>query len=59
MNLKYAIFRSKLIITINDLVQVGLHYKKEKKVYDWNSDIDIERSKNNIELVLLIKYVKS
>ena len=59
MNLNYAIFRSEPIMTINDLAQIGSHNKREKKAYDSNPDIDIERSKNNIELVPLSdKYVK-
>ena len=59
MNLKYAIFRSEKIMTINDLAQIGSHNKREKKAYNSNPDIDIERSKDNIELVPLSdKYVK-
>ena len=59
MNLKYAIFRSEHIMTINDLAQIGSHNKREKKAYNSNPDIDIERSKDNIELVPLSdKYVK-
>ena len=59
MNLNYAIFRSEPIMTINDLAQIGSHNKREKKAYNSNPDIDIERSKNNIELVPLSdKYVK-
>ena len=59
MNTNYAIFRSEPINTINDLAQIGSHNKREKKVYNSNSDIDIEKSKNNIELVPLSdKYVK-
>ncbi len=33
MNLNYAIFRSEPIYTINDLAQIGLHNKREKKAY--------------------------
>ena len=59
MNLNYAIFRSEPIMTIIDLAQIGSHNKREKKAYNSNPDIDIERSKNNIELVPLSdKYVK-
>lgn len=59
MNLNYAIFRSEPIMTIPDLVQIGSHNKREKKVYQSNKDIKIELSKNNIELVPLnVKYVK-
>ena len=56
MNLNYAIFRSKPIITINDLTQIGSHNKREKKAYDSNPDIDIERSKNNIKFYQ-IKFI--
>ncbi len=59
MKLNYAIFRSEPIMTIPDLAQIGLHKKREKKVYQSNKDIKIELSKNNIELVPLnVKYVK-
>ena len=59
MILNYAIFRSNPIYTINDLAQIGSHNKREKKAYNSNPDIDIEKSKNNIELVPLTdKYVK-
>ena len=59
MNLNYAIFRSEPIMTINDLAQIGSPNKREKKAYNSNPDIDIERSKDNIELVPLSdKYVK-
>ena len=59
MNLNYAIFRSEPIMTINDLAQIGSHNKREKKAYNSNPDIDIERSEDNIELVPLSdKYVK-
>ena len=58
MNLNYAIFRSEPIMTINDLAQIGSHNKREKKSYNSNPDIDIEKSKDNIELVPLSdKYV--
>ncbi len=59
MNLNYAIFRSEPIMTIGDLAQIGSHNKREKKAYNSNPDIDISRSKDNIELVPLSdKYVK-
>ncbi len=59
MNINYAIFRSEHIMTINDLAQIGSHNKREKKAYNSNPDIDIEKSKDNIELVPLSdKYVK-
>ena len=59
MNLNYAIFRSDPVYTINDLAQIGAHNKREKKAYNSNPDINIELSKNNIELVPLTeKYVK-
>ena len=59
MNLNYAIFRSEPIMTLRDLAQIGSHNKREKKTYKSNPDIEIELSKNNIELVPLTeKYVK-
>src|SRR5574344_345388 len=59
MNLNYAIFRSETIMTLNDLAQIGAHNKREKKAYNSNPDINIELSKDNIELVPLTdKYVK-
>ena len=53
MNLNYAIFRSEPIMTTMDLSQIGSHNKREKKAYNSNPDIDIERTKDNIELVPL------
>ena len=59
MNLNYAIFRSEPIYTLNDLAQIGSHNKREKKAYNSNPDINLELTKNNIELVPLdSKYVK-
>lgn len=59
MNLNYAIFRSQPIYTLQDLAQIGSHNKREKKAYKSNPDINIDLSKNNIELVPLTdKYVK-
>ena len=59
MNLNYAIFRSEPIMTINDLAGIGAHNKREKNSYKSNPDIDIEKSKYNVELVTLAdKYVK-
>ena len=58
MNLNYAIFRSEPIFTINDLAQIGAHNKRDKKSYKSNSDIDINKSKDNVDLVPLnTKYV--
>ena len=59
MDLNYAIFRSEPINNLNDLAQIGLHNKREKKAYNSNHDIDINKSKDNIEIVPLTdKYVK-
>lgn len=59
MNLNYAIFRSKPIYTIQDLAQAGSHNKREKKAYNSNPDIVLEKTKDNIELKPLAeKYVK-
>ena len=57
--MNYAIFRSEPIYTLNDLAQIGSHNKREKKAYNSNPDINLELTKNNIELVPLdSKYVK-
>ena len=59
MDLNYAIFRTEPINTLNDLAQIGLHNKREKKAYNSNPDIDITKSKDNIEIVPLTdRYVK-
>ena len=59
MNLNYAIFRSKPINTIQDLANIGSHNKREKKAYNSNPDIVLEKTKDNIELKPLAeKYVK-
>ena len=59
MDLNYAIFRSEPINNLNDLAQIGLHNKREKKAYNSNPDIDITKSKDNIEIVPLTdRYVK-
>ena len=59
MNLNYAIFRSEPIMNTNDLSQIGSHNRREKKSYQSNPDIDITKSKDNIELVPLAeKYLK-
>ena len=41
--MNYRIFRSQLIMTINDLAQIGLHNKREKKAYKSNKDIKLEK----------------
>ena len=57
--MSYAIFRVEPIYKIADLAQIGLHNKREKKAYKSNPDIDITKTKNNIELVPLSeKYIK-
>lgn len=54
--MNYAIFRNQPIMTLNDLAS---HNKREKKTYNSNPDIQIESSKDNIEIVPLTeKYVK-
>lgn len=55
MNLNYAVFRSQPIMTINDLVEIVSHNKREKQSYKSNPDIKKELSCNNIELVPLTK----
>ena len=57
--MSYAIFRVEPINKLSDLAQIGSHNKREKKAYKSNPDIDITKSKNNIELVPLSeKYIK-
>ena len=57
--MSYAIFRVEPIYKMADLAQIGSHNKREKKAYKSNPDIDITKTKNNIELVPLSeKYIK-
>lgn len=57
--MSYAIFRVEPIYKLADLAQIGSHNKREKKAYKSNPDIDITKTKNNIELVPLSeKYIK-
>lgn len=51
--MSYAIFRSESINTIKDLGQIGAHNKRDKKEYKSNPDIDITKTKNNIDIVPL------
>ena len=51
--MSYAIFRSESINTLKDLGEIGAHNKRDKKSYKSNLDIDMSRSKNNIEIVPL------
>ena len=51
--MSYAIFRSESINTIKDLGQIGAHNKRDKKAYKSNPDIDISRTKNNMDIVPL------
>lgn len=57
--MNYVIFRNEPIMTANDLLQIESHNQREKKAYKSNSDIRIEDSYKNIQLVQLnYKYVK-
>ena len=57
--MSYAIFRVEPINKLSDLAQIGSHNKREKKAYKSNPDIDITKTKNNIDLVPLPeKYIK-
>ena len=57
--MSYAIFRVEPINKLSDLAQIGSHNKREKKAYKSNPDIDITKTKNNIEIVPLEnKYIK-
>ena len=51
--MSYAIFRSESINTLKDLGEIGAHNKRDKKSYKSNPDIDMSRSKNNLEIVPL------
>ena len=51
--MSYAIFRSESINTIKDLGQIGAHNRRDKKAYKSNPDIDMSKTKNNIEIVQL------
>lgn len=57
--MSYAIFRVEPINKLSDLAQIGSHNKREKKAYKSNPDINITKTKNNIEIVPLSeKYIK-
>lgn len=57
--MSYAIFRVEPINKLADLAQIGSHNKREKKAYNSNPDIDINKTKNNIDIVPLYdKYIK-
>ena len=51
--MSYVIFRVEPINKLSDLAQIGSHNKREKKAYKYKHDIDINKTKNNIELVPL------
>lgn len=51
--MSYAIFRVEPINKLSDLAQIGSHNKREKKAYKSNPDIDITKTKNNIDIVPL------
>ena len=57
--MSYAIFRVEPINKLSDLAQIGSHNKREKKAYKSNPDIDITKTKNNIDIIPLSeKYIK-
>ena len=57
--MSYAIFIVEPINKLSDLAQIGSHNKREKKAYKSNPDIDITKTKYNIDLVPLSeKYIK-
>lgn len=57
--MSYAIFRVEPINTLKDLGQIGAHNKRDKKAYLSNPDINISKTKNNIDIVPLSeKYTK-
>ena len=51
--MSYAIFRVEPIQKLKDLGQIGAHNQRQKEAYKSNPDIDITRSKDNIEIVPL------
>lgn len=51
--MSYAIFRCESINTLRDLGEIGAHNKRDKRAYKSNPDIDITKSKNNIDIVPL------
>ena len=55
--MSYAIFRSQGIKTLHELSQKGGHNKRTKEKYQFNPNIKIEDSKNNIEIIKCNKYV--
>ena len=58
--MSYAIFRSQPIKTLQYLSQIGSQKKKKKDVYKSNSDIKLDKIKDNIELVRCEeKYIKN
>lgn len=57
--MSYAIFRVQPINKLKDLGQIGAHNTRTKEAYKSNPDIDITKTKNNIDLVPLSeKYIK-
>ena len=57
--MSYAIFRVEPIQKIKDLGHRGAHNQRKKEAYNSNPDIDVSKSKNNIEIVPLSeKYIK-
>lgn len=44
--MNYGIFRSEPIMTLNDLVQIGSHNKREKKAYKSNPNIKLSITTN-------------
>ena len=51
--MSYAIFRVEPINKLKDLGQIGAHNTRTKEAYKSNPDIDISRTKNNIDIVPL------
>ena len=51
--MSYAIFRVEPINKLNALSQIGAHNTRTKQAYKSNPDIDMSKSKNNIDIVPL------
>lgn len=56
--MSYAIFRTQQISKLKDLGQIGAHNLRSKEAYKTNTDIDINKSNENIHLIACNKYLE-
>ena len=56
--MSYAIFRVAPVKTLFDLGQIGAHNQRQKEAYKSNPDINLSKTKNNIEIVPLSENYK-